>query len=99
MVNYEIEFCSELRFILKNGKVGFVSETRHAMIQIQDMFENGKPDIVLKTVKGINIKRTPFIILIQESSFKLGIVVLVMLKKMLVIVFIFNFYSRYVPGT
>ena len=22
------------------------------MIQIQDMFENGKPDIVLKTVKG-----------------------------------------------
>ena len=61
------------------------------MIQIQNMFENGKFDIVLKTVKGINIKRTPFIILIQESSLKLGIVVLVMLKKMLVIVLIIDF--------
>ena len=50
------EFCYELRIILKNGKVGFVSKTRHAMIQIQDMFENGKPDIVLKTVKGFHIK-------------------------------------------
>ena len=29
---------------------------------------NGKPDIVLKTVKGFNIKRTSFIILIQENS-------------------------------
>ena len=26
------------------------------MIQIQDMFQNGKPDIVLKTVKGFKIK-------------------------------------------
>ena len=49
------------------------------MIKIQDMFENGKPDIVLKTVKGFNIERTPFIILIPENSFKLEIVVLVML--------------------
>jgi len=24
-------------------------------IQIQDMFENGKPGIVLKTIKGFNI--------------------------------------------
>ena len=53
------------------------------MIQIQDMFENGKPNIVLKTVEGFN---TTFIILIPENSFKLGIVVLVMLNKMLVIV-------------
>ena len=30
------------------------------MIQIQDMFENGKPDIEM--VKGFNIKRTPFMI-------------------------------------
>ena len=30
------------------------------MIQIQDMFENGKPDIVLKTVKGFNIKKNSF---------------------------------------
>ena len=55
------------------------------MIQIQDMFKNGKPDIVLKTVKGFNIKRTPFLILITENSFRLGIVVIVMLNKMLVI--------------
>ena len=55
------------------------------MIQIQDMFENGKPDIVLKTVKGSIIKRTPVIILISERSLNLGIVVLVMLNKMLVI--------------
>ena len=40
------------------------------MIQIQDMFENGKPDIVLKTVKGFNIKRTPFMILISENVFQ-----------------------------
>ena len=59
----------ESRFSLENAK----------MFKIQDMFENGKPDIVLKTVKGFNIERTPFIILIPENSFKLGIVVLVML--------------------
>ena len=61
------------------------------MIQIQDMFENWKPDIVLKTVKGFYIKRNPFLILIPENSFKLGIVVLVMLNKMLVIVLIIDF--------
>ena len=69
------------------------------MIRIQDMFENGKLDIVLKTVKGINIKRTPFIIFIPENSFKWGIVVLVMLNKMLVIVFTIDFYSRYGLGS
>jgi len=36
------------------------------------MFENGKPDIVLKTVKGFNLKRTPFIILILENSLNVG---------------------------
>ena len=55
------------------------------MIQIQDVFKNGKTDIVLKTFKSFNIK-TPFIILIPENSFKLGIAVFVMLNKMLVIV-------------
>ena len=30
------------------------------------MFENGKPNIVLKTVKEFNIKRTPIIILIKK---------------------------------
>ena len=51
--------------------------------------------MVLKTVKGFNIKRTSFLILIAENSFKWGIVVLVMLNKMLVIVFIIDFYSLY----
>ena len=37
------------------------------MFQIQDMFENGKPNIVLKTVKEFNIKRTPIIIFIKEK--------------------------------
>ena len=31
---------------------------KKTMISIQDMFENGKPDIVLKTVKGFNIKNS-----------------------------------------
>jgi len=53
-VSYENEVCFELRIIHKNGKVGFVS--KHEMFQIQDMFENGKPDIFLKTVKRFNIK-------------------------------------------
>ena len=65
------------------------------MIQIQDMFKKGKPDIVLKTVNRFNIKTTPCKILLSENSLKLGIVVLVMLNKMLVIEFIFNFYTRY----
>ena len=59
----KVNFVLNCGFILKNGKVGVVSKTR-LMIQIQDMFENGKPDIVLKMVKGFNIKRTPSIILI-----------------------------------
>ena len=69
------------------------------MIQTQDMFQNGKPDNVLKTVKGFNIKRTHLIILIPENSLKLGIVVLLMLNKMLVIDLIIDFYSRYGPGS
>ena len=35
------------------------------------MYENRKPDIVLKTVNGFNIKRTPVLILISERSLKL----------------------------
>ena len=61
------------------------------MIQLQDMFENGKSDIVLKTVKSFNINRTPFIILIPKNILKLGFVVLFMLNKMLVIVFFSTF--------
>ena len=63
------------------------------------MLENGKPDIVLKTVKGFNIKRTTFIILTLENNFKLGMVVFVMLNKMLIKVFINDFYSRYGLGS
>ena len=95
-VSYENEFCSELRILLK-WESGFCLENA-TMIQIQDMFENEKPDIVLKTVKGFN-KKTPFIILIPENSFELGIVVLVVFNKMLVIVLIIDFYSRYGPGS
>ena len=47
-VRYESEICFELWIILKNGKVGFISKTQQ--FQIQDMFENGKPDIVLETL-------------------------------------------------
>ena len=60
--------------------------------------ENGKPDIVWKTVKRVNSKRTPIIILILKSL-KLGIAVLVMFNKMLVIVLIIDFYSVYGPGS
>ena len=69
------------------------------MIQIQDIFENGKPDIVLKTVMGFDIKRTSFLTLIPENCFKLRIVVLVMLNKMLVIVLTIDFYSGYGLGS
>ena len=65
---------------------GFCLENA-TMIQIQDMSENGKPDIVLKTVTGFIMKRTSFIILISENSFKLGIVILVIFNKMLFIVY------------
>ena len=80
-----------LRILLKNGK-WVLSRKRDNKIQIQDMFGNGKPDFVFY------IKRTPFIILISEISFKLGNVVLIMFNKMLVIVLIFDFYSRYGSG-
>ena len=68
-------------------KGGFCLENA-TMFQIQDIFENGKPNIV----------SFPFIILILKSL-KLGIVVLVMFNKMLVIVFTIDFYSEYVPGS
>ena len=44
-------------FVLENGKVGFCLGNA-TMFQIQAMFENGKPDIVLKTIKRFKIKRT-----------------------------------------
>ena len=86
-----------LNFVSKTGK--WVCLENATMIQIQDMLENGKPNIVLKTVMGFNIKSTPFITLIPENSFKLRIVVLVMLNKMLVIVLTTDFYSGYGLGS
>ena len=59
--------------------------------------ENGKPDIVLKTVKGFDIKRTPFTFFIRENSLNFGIGVLVMIYKILVIVFTIDFYFKYGP--
>jgi len=88
-VSYESEFCFVFQIILKNA----------TMFQIKKWkTENGKPDIVWKTVKRVNSKRTPIIILILKSL-KLGIAVLVMFNKMLVIVLIIDFYSVYGPGS
>jgi len=47
---------------LNSRKNGFCLENT-TMFQIQDMFENGKLDIVLKKVKRFTINRTPIIIL------------------------------------
>ena len=60
----------------------------------QDMFEKRKPDIVLKQLRVI---RNSSISLIPDNSFKLGIVDLVMLNKMLVI--IYSFYYRLLLST
>ena len=76
-----------------------LSSKRDNVLNSGYVFENGKPDIVFKTVKGFNIKRTPFIILILENSFKLGIVALVGFNTMLVMVFIIDFYSQYGSGS
>ena len=51
----------KVSFVLKGGlylKTGkwVLSRKRDNMFKIPDMFENGKPDIVLKTVKRFNIK-------------------------------------------
>ena len=58
----------KVSFVLNCGlysKTGFDYVSN--LVQIQDMFENGKPDVVLKTVKRFNIKRSPFIILIFKK--------------------------------
>ena len=94
----KVSFVLDCGLYSKTGK-WVLSRKRDNMIQIQDMFEDGKPDIVLKTVKRFNLKRTPIIILIPENSFKLRIVVLVMLNKMLVIILIIDFYSRFGLGS
>ena len=61
-------FCKLWKWVLfwildytRKRESGFCIENA-TMFQIQDMFENGKPDIFLKTVKRINIKITPIII-------------------------------------
>ena len=52
-VSYDSELCSELRISQKRVS-GFCLENA-TMFQIQDMSENGKPDIVLKRAKGFDI--------------------------------------------
>ena len=69
------------------------------MFQIQDMSENGKPDIVLKTVKRYNYKKNSYYNFDFKKSLKLGIFVLVMLNTILIIVYIIDFYSGYGPGS
>jgi len=60
------------------------------------MFENGKPDIVLKTVKRFNIKNSYFNF-DYKKSLKLGIVVLVMFNKKLVIFGeVLHFFNTYI---
>ena len=62
----------KVSFVLNCGlysKTGnwVLSRKRDNMFQIQDMFENRKPDIVLKTVKKFNLKTTDIIILILKK--------------------------------
>jgi len=57
----KVSFVLNFGLYSKTGK-WVLSQKRD--IQIQDMFENGKPNILLNTVKSFNIKRTPIIILI-----------------------------------
>ena len=90
--NYTI-YIKMAKTIYWNKKCKFL--TYHKVLKTRPwfkfrMFENEKPEIVLKTVKGFNMERTPFIILIVERSLKLGIVVL----AILFIVFIINLCSR-----
>ena len=51
----KMSFVTNCGFYAKTGKWD-LSLKRDNMIQIQDMFKNGKPDVVLKTVKVLNIK-------------------------------------------
>ena len=54
-VSYESEFYYELWFIFKTGKLGFVSRQ---CFKFRICSKNGKPNIVLKTVKSFNITGT-----------------------------------------
>ena len=66
----KVSFVLKKRIITQKREIGGCLGNA-TMIQIQDMFENKKTDIVLKTVKGFIIKRTPFKILIPENSLNL----------------------------
>ena len=93
---YRISVCRSAKDgdqVLEMGQIckAIFSKNIH-QIQIQDIFENGKPEIFLKTVKRFNIKRTHIINLIPKKSLKLRIVVLFMFNKMLVTVFTIDIY-------
>ena len=57
----KVNFVFNCGLYSKTGK-RVLSRKRDNMFKIPDMFENGKPDIVLKTVKRFNIIRSPIII-------------------------------------
>ena len=59
----KVSFVLNCDLYTQKRENGFSLENA-TMFQIYNMFQNGKPDIVLKTVKRFNIKRTPIIILI-----------------------------------
>jgi len=84
----KMSFVLNYRLNWKTGK--WILSRKATMIPIHDMFENGKADIVLKTVNGFSIKRTTFIILNSENIWKLEIFVLVLTV---------DFYSQYGLGS
>ena len=60
-----MSFVLNCRLYFKNRKVDFVSKT--PQFQIQDTFEDGKPDIVLKNSQGIRTKMENLTFLKKQS--------------------------------
>ena len=77
VLNYKKHFFKPLQWkIIPSGGLQWSQNLTtnfrdSTMFQIQDIFENGKPNIVLKTVKSFDLKRTPVVILILKK-FKIG---------------------------
>ena len=60
----KVSFVLNCDLYTQKRENGFSLENA-TMFQIHDLFQNGKPVIVLKTVKRFNIKRSTFIISIK----------------------------------
>ena len=54
----KVSFVLNCGLCSKVGKWVFSRKGNITMFPIQDIFENGKPDIVLKTVKRFNMKNS-----------------------------------------